>query len=47
VSKKQVATPNEMGDGRYQCPLDKMVFETKIDFDRHFRKVHIAEAGLI
>jgi len=47
VSKKQVPTPNERGDGKYECPLDKMVSETKLDFDRHFRRTHIAEEGLI
>jgi len=47
VSKKRTLIPNKMTDGKYECPLDKMVFETKIDFDRHFRRVHIAEEGLI
>ena len=47
MSKKQVPNPNKTGDGKYQCPLDKMMFETKIDFDRHFRRTHTAEAGLI
>lgn len=44
MSKKQL---NKTEDGKYECPLDNMVFETKIDFDRHFRRTHIAEEGLI
>lgn len=47
MSKKQIRDPDIMGDGKYQCPLDKMIFETKIEFDRHYRKTHIAELGLI
>lgn len=47
MPKKQIQNPNIMGDGKFQCPLDKMVFETRVDFDRHFRKTHIAEIGLL
>ena len=47
MSKKQIPDPNKTGDGKFHCPLDQMVFETKIEFDRHFRKTHIAELGLI
>ncbi len=47
TSKKKLSSPKKGADGKYRCPIDEFVFETKADFDRHFRKTHTAEAGLI
>jgi len=33
-------------EGKYKCPLDQMTFDSKADLDRHYRRVHIAEANL-
>ncbi len=47
MSKKKLSSPKKGADGKYRCPIDEFVFESKADFDRHFRKAHTAEAGLI
>jgi hypothetical protein len=48
LEKKRVISKTEKTkEGKFRCPLDGQLFETKAEFDRHFRLLHAAEAGLL
>ncbi len=47
LSKKPVSKFEKTTDGKFRCPIGEQTFDSKADFDRHFRKAHTAEEGLI
>ncbi len=47
LSTRRISKTKKTKEGKYQCPLDEQVFETKADFDKHFRLVHVSELGVL
>jgi uncharacterized C2H2 Zn-finger protein len=47
LSRRVISGTEKTKEGKFRCPLDGQLFETKADLDRHYRTVHIAEEGLL